>query len=176
MKGMLIYVVDEERIRKHKRDTYLLVGGSVLFSMFLGTLFSYWTLNGKMILLHSSNVKFVVVAWTSICAMWLVFLWAGIRVQPFGIYERGIVPPLKPWSKMFSKEYFIPYEKMEKIDTEKWKIVEKNGRKSNLRSWFLFNFVRSGKEADMVENMLKKIAEKINNERVKEIKEAELRG
>ena len=106
----------------------------------------------------------------------LILFWAGVRVQPFGIYEKGIVPPLKPWSRMFSKEYFIPYERIEKIDTGRWKIVEKGGRKSNLRSWFLFNFVRSSKEADMVEDMLKKIAKLINESNITEVKKEELKG
>ncbi len=174
MKGKQIYIVDEERTRMHKRDTYLWLGTLILFVIFFGTLLSYYVLDGKMILLDILDIKFIIAAWGSIGAVSVVLLWAGVRVQPFAIYERGIVPPLKPWSKMFSKEYFIPYERMERIDTDRWKIMEKGGRKSNLRSWFLFNFVRSGKEADRVEEMLKKIAKKINEERVKEIKEEEL--
>ena len=175
MRGKLIYVVDEERIRKHKRVSFFfLIPADILFVVGLVYDFIYWDevskdpgINFPLLLFFECLFSIVI---------FIVLIYNGFRVQPFGIYERGIVPPLKPWSKMFSKEYFIPYERMEKIDTDRWKIVEKGGRKSNLRSWFLFNFVRSGKEADMVEEMLKKIAKRVNNGHTKEIKESELRG
>lgn len=174
MRGKRIYVVDEERVRKHKRDTYLMLGGGLSFIIALSFLPTGTEVLYGTVLLDFSDIKFVVVAWLSILSVILIILWAGVRLQPFAIYERGIMPPLKPWGKMFAKEYFIPYERIERIDTERWKIIEKGGRESNLRSWFLFNFVRSGKEADKVEDMLKVIAEILNERDVKEIREGDI--
>jgi hypothetical protein len=173
MKGKRIYVVDEERVRKHKRDTYLLIGFLFILSLG-GTMFSilYWNPLVEDPGINAPGVLALFIF--SDVGVGTILFWAGIRLQPFAIYERGIVPPFKPWRKMFDKEYFIPYERIAKIDTDNWKIIEKNGTKSNLRSWFLFNFVRSGREANEVERMIKEIAKKVNEEKVEEIKEEEL--
>ena len=179
MKGRRIYVVDEKRIKKHKRDTYLLLGMGLIF-IFLFDIVSSSTdsnIHSLFFYYDKNNFKLFFAGWFMIISISMIILWGGVRVQPFAMYEGGIVPPLKPWSKMFSKGYFVPYERIKEIDVDRWKIIEYNGRKSNLKSWFLFNFVRSGKEADKVAKMLEVIADKINRgEKVKEIKEEELKS
>lgn len=107
------------------------------------------------------NIPWLV--FTSAFITLILFIWInyGIRLQPFVIYEKGISPSLKPWSKLFNKNFFIPYGQAKEFRMSHGKMVLKNGRKITIMSPFANYFTtmnfKTLKEVDRGDMLLKKL-------------------
>lgn len=156
MKGKPVFSVDLERMRKHKRDARLWMGGLALLSLcgLAYTLFDWESM------VDDPGINAIGVALLyvfSISATLFLFVYLGLKPQAFIVYEGGISPPLKPWRMLLTEEYFIPYERIRQVDLEDRKLVLQDGREIALASWFLYNFLSSERDVGRLNRLIRSI-------------------
>lgn len=173
-KGNTIFSIDAKKIKNAKKDAWLLLGGGLIAMIFLSNLPP-----GPNPFFDMSNLSVLALAWFAVVGLTYFILSRGARPQQFAICEKSIAPSLKPWSKMFNKEYFIPYYEIKYIDVErKWgTIYLKDGRKLSIRNWAIAQFLKSEKELEYLEELMVKIRDFVNtsNNLEKEGKSADWR-
>lgn len=140
-KGNLILSCNVKKCRKFKRDTYIFMGIPLVFIIFW-EIFNYVYFDIILIPAEDINVNLLFIFSVGCVTTILIFL--GLRINIFGIYEKGISPPYKPLSKMFIKDYFIPIYEISSIDTSQapltYVIKMKNGESKNIDMGHVFYF------------------------------------
>jgi len=152
-KGKLLFSISPKRYKDFKRDTYIWIG----FCLIVGIIATPLALSPEK---ESNYIAVVGLHIFIMVSLSLIFLYFGFRMDFFAIYEKGMKVPVKPWSKLFVKDYFIPYKEIESVFVEPienpldapayFELKLKNGGviplSGGVTGWCLYNFLESERD------------------------------
>lgn len=170
MRGKLIFSVDLERMRKHKRDAYVWMGSLAVLSL-CGLAYSLLDWESIVDNPGINAVGVVLLFIFSASSFLFLFIYLGLKPQAFIVYELGVSPPLKPWRALLLKEHFISHEEIRRVDVEAERLVLVDGSEISLYSWFLYNFLSSEKDVRRLKRLLKAL-----HDFIEEMRKAEAEG
>jgi len=165
-RGRVLLSGNAEECRKFKRDTYLWTGWILIFII----LFGNFNPDVPPIVM-AEDIRVVLLYIFSVGVLLYIIIGIGARINLFAIYERGISPPAKPWSRVFAREYFIPYREIKEVNLENapvyYELILKDGRRVPMKAWWLYRFFTAG-NYKKVERFMKIVADFIEDQNGRE--------
>ncbi len=165
-RGKVLLSGNAEECRKFKRDTYLWMGGMLIFAILFGNF------NPEMPpIIMDEDIRVVLLYIFSIGVLLYILICIGARINLFAIYERGISPPAKAWSRVFAREYFIPYREIKEVKLDNapvyYELILKDGKRVPMKAWWLYKFF-TARNYKKVEKFMKVVADFIKEQNEKE--------